>query len=325
MAEISVIVPVYNVEKYLRKCLDSILSQTFQDFELILINDGSADASGEICREYAAEDERVRFFDQENGGLGYTRNRGIEQAGGRYILFVDSDDYIAGNMLELLYGHVTQSGADMATCGVYNVFRQACIPQYEKIEQFECSGEEAFGLILVGEKIPGSSCNKLIRADILEGIRFPEGVPYEDVAFHTELMQKVKHVYVDTTPLYYYVHRENSITTKKFDSAAMNFIYAYEEALRVVQKKYPALLTEARFKLFWAYFALLDRMLREDGYRKIPEYPKVKTYLKRNVIRILRNPYFHLSRKAGAAVLFLNVRLYRKMIMEHDRRSRDIF
>lgn len=325
MAEISVIVPVYNVEKYLRKCLDSILSQTFQDFELILINDGSADASGEICREYAAENERVRFFDQKNKGPGYTRNRGIQEARGRYILFVDSDDYIAENMLELLYGHVTKSGADMATCGVYNVFRQTSVPQYEKIERFECSGEEAFGLLLVGEKIPGSSCNKLIRSEILKGIRYPEGILYEDVGFHTELMQKVERVYVDTTPLYYYVHRENSITTKKFDSDAMMFIYAYEDVLRVVQKKYPALLTEARFKLFWAYFSLLDRMLREEDYRQIPEYPKVKTYLKRNVIRILRNPYFHLSRKAGAAVLFLNVRLYRKMIMEHDRRNRSIF
>lgn len=325
MTAVSIIVPVYNVEKYLNKCVDSILGQTFEDFELILVNDGSVDRSPSICRDYADKDGRVRYISQENMGPGRARNVGIEAAGGAYILFVDSDDYIAENMLEILYGNITTSGADMATCGLYNVYQQRCIPQYEGIEQFACDGGEAFGLLLTGEKIPGSSCNKLIKAEILKDIGYPEGIVYEDVGFHTELMQKVQSVYVDTTPLYYYVHRENSITTRKFDSDAMMFIYAYEDTLRVVEKKYPAILTEARFKLIWAYFAILDRMLQEDGYREIPEYRQVIRYLKRNTVRIVKNPYFHRARKLGALALLLNVRLYRALTMMNEKRSKGLF
>lgn len=325
MPLISVVVPVYNVEKYLRKCLDSILNQSFEEFELLLINDGSTDRSGEICEEYAAVDNRIVCVNQENRGLGGARNKGIEIARGKYILFIDSDDYIDKNMLKQLFGNIEMSKADVASCGIYNVYQQKCIPQYDKIERFLCPSEQAFGLLLVGAKIPGSSCNKLFRSDIFKNIRFPEGVLYEDVAFHTELMQKIKNVYVDTTPLYYYVHREESITTRAFDSAAMMFIHAYEENLRVVEEKYPDILTEARFKLFWAYFSIFDRILQEKEYWKIAEYKKVKMYLKRNVIRIIKNPYFYKARKIGALALFLNVRLYRGLIRINDRKNKSIF
>lgn len=324
MHSVSIIVPVYNVEKYLAKCIESILSQTYRDIEVLLIDDGSTDGSADICKEYSRQDDRIRYIRQENGGLGNARNRGIQEASGKYILFIDSDDYIAENMVEQLYQNIITSGADMATCGIYNVFQQKCTAQYDKIEKFLCSSEEAFGLLLIGEKIPGSSCNKLIQADILKDIRFPEGIPYEDVGFHIDLMQKVETVYVDTTPLYYYVHRENSITTKKFDSDAMMFIYAYNETLKVVMEKYPAIIEEARFKLFWAYFAILDRILKEEQYWKISEYKKVKHYLKRNAVRIIRNPYFHKARKIGAFALLVNIRLYRFMIMMNDKNNKSI-
>lgn len=325
MAVVSIIVPVYNVEKYLNKCVDSILGQTFEAFELILVNDGSTDASPSICRDYAGKDERVHYISQENMGPGRARNVGIAAAEGKYILFVDSDDYIAVNMVEILYRNITASDADLATCGLYNVYQNRCIPQYEGTEQFVCDTAEAFGLLLIGEKIPGSSCNKLIKTEILKDIGYPEGIVYEDVEFHTELMQTVRSVHVDTTPLYYYVHRENSITTRKFDSDAMMFIYAYEDTLRVVEQKYPAILPEARFKLIWAYFAILDRMLQEDRYWKIREYKQVRQYLKRNTIRIMRNPYFHKARKIGAIALLLNVRLYRTLTRMNEKRSKGLF
>ena len=224
MELVSVIVPVYNVEKYLKKCVDSILSQSYQNIEVILINDGSLDGSGEICEAYVKKDERIKYITQNNSGLGKTRNRGVEEASGKYLLFVDSDDYIENTMIEKLYHNITESHADVASCGVYNVYRQKCIPLCEKEEKFLCDVEKAFGLLLVGEKIPGSSCNKLYRSELLDKVKFPEGVLYEDVKFHLDLMQIIQSVHVDTTPLYYYVHREESITTKKFDSSAMSFI-----------------------------------------------------------------------------------------------------
>ncbi|HHK7549987.1 TPA: glycosyltransferase family 2 protein, partial [Streptococcus pneumoniae] len=110
---ISIIVPIYNVENYLRMCLDSIQNQTYQNFECLLINDGSPDNSAEICREYVAKDSRFRYFEKENGGLSSARNYGIERAEGTVITFVDSDDWLEGNSLEILYDKMNQYDADV--------------------------------------------------------------------------------------------------------------------------------------------------------------------------------------------------------------------
>lgn len=325
MPLISVIVPVYNVEKYLGKCLDSILDQTFEDFEIILVEDCSTDNSKKICGEYAGRDGRIRcIYQEKNGGLGKARNTGIVNARGKYLMFVDSDDYIDSRMLEVLYENITQNGADVASCGVYHVFQQRKIPQYDKIEKFLCSAEEAFGLLLLGDKIPGTAWNKLYRVELFETLRFPEGIFYEDIQFHTDLMQMIDRFYVDTTPLYYYLHRSGSITTMKFDSRAMTYIYAYEDTLKVIEQKYPAIIPQARFKLTWAYFCIFDRMLQQDDFKKIKEYHKVKTFLKRNFLRILMSPYFSRARKMGALALFLNVEAYRYLTAMNDKKNKGV-
>lgn len=325
MPEISIIVPVYKVEKYLRKCVDSILSQTFTDFELILINDGSPDECWKICEEYAAKDDRIVYLKQENQGLGATRNNGIRIAKGKYIAFVDSDDYIKENAIERLYKGIVKSKADVACGGIYNVYQQKMVPQYDKEEQFVCGATKAFKLLLIGRKITGSSCNKLIKTEILRNVKYPEGVLYEDVIFNAKLMQNVEKVYVDTTPTYYYYHRQDSITTQKFESRAMNFIYAYEENLKVVKDKFPLVEKEAQFKLMWANFEIFDRMLREKQYWKIKEYPIVKKYLKKNAINAIKNPYFLKTRKLGALMLLINVKLYWLLIKVNDYKNKKVF
>ncbi|EGP5489252.1 glycosyltransferase, partial [Enterococcus faecium] len=122
MCEISIIVPVYKVEPYLRKCVDSILAQTFTDFEVILVDDGSPDNSGKICDEYASKDSRVRVIHKKNGGLSSARNAGIDVARGKYLGFVDSDDYIEKDMYELLYDNIVKEQADLSICGIYDIY-----------------------------------------------------------------------------------------------------------------------------------------------------------------------------------------------------------
>ena len=122
MPEISVIVPVYKVEKYIHRCVDSILGQTFSDIQVILVDDGSPDTCGDICEEYARRDSRVRVIHKENGGLSDARNAGIPQADGKYIIFIDSDDFIEMDMLEYLYSNIRNANADMATCGCFDVY-----------------------------------------------------------------------------------------------------------------------------------------------------------------------------------------------------------
>ena len=183
MAEVSIIVPVYQVEKYIRQFVDSILAQTFTDFELILVDDGSKDMSGQICDEYAGMDERVKVIHKENGGAADTRNRGMDQAVGNYVMFVDSDDYIASTMLECLYRNMLNENADIAACN-YLYF-------------FENDRQKDFAINVKSEVLTGSEIfyyrknernygfwtvvwNKLMKRETVGKIRFRSGKYYED-------------------------------------------------------------------------------------------------------------------------------------------------
>ena len=183
MAQISVIVPVYQVEAYLPQCIDGILAQTFRDFELILVDDGSQDRSGAICDEYAGRDERVRVLHKENGGLSDARNAGLEQANGDYFLFVDSDDFIAPMMLERLYAGAQREGADLAICN----FRYT----------FDTKEKKDFSTAMTAEILRGAEIfynrkndrshgfwtvawNKLYKRETFGKLRFRSGKYHED-------------------------------------------------------------------------------------------------------------------------------------------------
>ena len=319
MNKVSVIIPIYNVEKYLEKCLDSIIKQSYTNLEIILVNDGSTDSSREICLRYLEKDKRFKLIEQINQGISVTRNTGLENMTGDYLLYIDPDDYIAPNMIEILVQNIEEHQADMATCGIYNVYKDRTIPQYSKHERYLCDAKEAYRQILIGEKIPGSLCNKLIRYEFVKDLRFPVGRHYEDAFFHIDLMQNIQTVYVDTQPLYYYVHREGRITTAKYQKSSYDIINAYEKNLHMIKKKYPELLKEAEFREMWAYFIVLDRMLVEKEFWKIDGYKKVRTYLKRNVFKVLKNPYFTSNRKVASILLKINVRLYKILVMGNNK------
>lgn len=320
MAKISVIVPVYNVEKYIRKCVDSILNQTIQDLEIILVDDGSTDRSGEICDEYREKDIRIKVIHKENGGLSDARNVGEKNATADYVIFLDSDDYIHREMLETLYFPIKEQGVDLSICGVFNVYNEKEIPQYSKIEQFLCTGSKAFGLILEGNKIPVSICNKMIKREIADKICFPVGRLYEDVFYTLKLMPLVSQVYVTTKPMYYYVHRQGSITTSKFKEKDMDIVYAYRETIKLVKKQYPDLVSQAAFRLFWAYFVVVDRTLELDDFKNNVYYQQSRKFLKRNIFQVIRNPYFTKNRRMAAVLLFFNINLYRKVLF-HNRNN----
>ncbi len=175
MSLISVIVPVYNVENYLERCLDSILGQTFRDLEVILVDDGSEDRKRRDLQKLCPQRRKDPVCPPGERRAWQGQEPGIQMAEGEFILFVDSDDYIDRRMAEILLDNLTSSGADVASCGVYNVFVQKTTPQYDKIEKFLSPREEAFGLLLLGDKIPGSACNKLYRSWILPGSAVPGG------------------------------------------------------------------------------------------------------------------------------------------------------
>lgn len=248
---LSIIVPVYKVENYLPKCIDSILAQTFTDFELILVDDGSPDDCPALCDAAAEKDARVRVIHQKNGGLSAARNAGLDAARGAWIGFVDSDDYIAPEMYEVLYKAVQSTGADLALCDYAEVDEAGtpCPQMHVSLSEGELTGQKllkrASGLMVQ------LAWNKLYRRAIFTQLRYPEGKLNEDLFLIPEVCLQIQKAVVVPKALYYYVQRGGSImsgnkTLRHFDAAEA--AQRYWDCL-VENAAYDALANAAKFTM----------------------------------------------------------------------------
>ncbi len=243
---ISVIVPIYKVELYLTKCVDSILGQTYQNIEVILIDDGSPDACPAICDRYAEQDTRVRVIHKENGGLSSARNAGLDAATGGLVVFTDPDDWMESDMLELLVGNMRAYESDIAECGWFAVKEGVAKPEKFFGESACYSNQEAMYLLLDG-KCYLSVCNKLFRKNLFETVRFPEGRVWEDGWVMPKLFGIARTVSVLGAHKYYYLRqRAGSIMY----TARLNMEYsvqAYEvarERYLYIEKNYPMFISK---------------------------------------------------------------------------------
>lgn len=238
--KISIIVPVYKVEPYLRKCIDSILNQTFKDFELILVDDGSPDRCGEICGEYAKRDSRIVVIHKENGGLASARNVGLDIAKGDYIGFVDSDDWIEHDMYELLYKICINYNCDIANCSSKIFFKNKTVINggHQLIIH---SRAEAMEVMLRGELYDEVVWTKLIKRELLKDIRFKSGIIYEDTDFTYKVMDKAERVGCIGEAKYNYIKRENSIMDRAVKNVRIDAVLIYDEMYRFMDQKYPFL------------------------------------------------------------------------------------
>lgn len=217
--EISCIVPVYNVEKYITKCINSILAQSFKDYEIIMIDDGSTDNSGNICDEYAQAYEFIRVIHQSNMGLSAARNAGIEIAKGKYFIFIDSDDYIDSNMFEKLYRLNKENDTLISVCDKAFVFENTGKIEYgsESREQYVLTAEQAFekAVDFYG-KFGMEMWNKLYSKKLFDDVRFPVGKLFEDQATQYKLIFATDRISYIEKSYYYYLRRSNSITTEGY-------------------------------------------------------------------------------------------------------------
>lgn len=216
---ISVIVPVYNVEAFLPKCLDSVTGQTYRNLEILLIDDGSTDSSGQICDQYARKDSRIRVIHQENQGLAAARNTGLDEAAGAYVAFVDSDDWIDRDMYEFLYRLMHEHGADLAICRLRRILSSSVVDGSTG-ELLVCDGLTAFEQMVRGIYPLGIGVfNKLYKKDLVEGLRFPSGKLIEDLYFTPHVLYRCeKCVYQDTAKYNYLQERPGSIMNAPISS-----------------------------------------------------------------------------------------------------------
>lgn len=233
-ATISVIVPIYNCEAYLQRCLDSIRAQTFKDFEAILINDGSTDRSKEICKAYMQMDERFSLINQENQGQSAARNAGIQLTQGEWIHFVDADDAIHPQMLEILYSAVKKTGAGISMCG----FIEGCdipadftnrIEQTERLEPCNATEDNLCDLLWRGDKKYWVVWGKLIRRDIVEHNLFEAGRIYEDNAVICKWLYDAGSIVDVQKELYFYFVNEKGTTKSSFSEKQLDRLWAIDE------------------------------------------------------------------------------------------------
>ena len=227
MQLISILVPVYNVANYLPRCLDSIRNQTYQNLEIVLVDDGSTDTSGAICDAYAKKDSRIHVIHQVNQGRSMARNIGIEASTGDYVLFVDSDDWIEKDMVEYLYQKIKDTGAEISLCGYANIDEKNIKTNVTYKEQV-LSGEQMLEELCRDDKIKNYLWNQLIERRLLDGITFPAGRNFEDVLTIYQWVEKTDKVAFGKEVKYNYYRRGDSITVKKSAKTNLERCKAHE-------------------------------------------------------------------------------------------------
>jgi glycosyltransferase involved in cell wall biosynthesis len=241
---ISIIVPVYNLEPYIRGCLESILAQTFSNFEVILVNDGSTDRSGDICDEFSKLDSRVKVVDQEYGGVSAARNSGVKASQGEYIGFVDGDDYIDKNMYQGLYILCKETNSDISICKLGREINGELINKGQDHFIKEMDNTEAMRELFKGVLYRFSLCNKLFKRKCFENIQFPEGRIHEDLSTTYKLFANADKAVFTNFVGYIYVKRENSILTSRFNAKRLDAFIGWDEMLTFMKKRYPELSSE---------------------------------------------------------------------------------
>ncbi|SFD66849.1 Glycosyltransferase involved in cell wall bisynthesis [Lentibacillus persicus] len=318
MAEISIIVPVYNLERLLPRCVDSILAQTFTDFELILVNDGSSDGTGKLCNAYARADNRVKVVHKENGGVASARNAGLNIAKGRYIGFADNDDLLNQYMFEVLYDIAVAHSSDIVICNYVEVDEDAScdtktyednyqVRHFDHIEALH----QLYTANYITFVVPW---NKLYKRYLFDNIRFEEGnINDDETVAHKLFYQSGKTTFVQTG-LYYYIQRKGSLMHSPFKVNQLDAVYALKQREVFFRKKKERTLHQKALKhymekFFWYYF-----LAKSSSQETETALKKLKRTFNRSLIHLLKSTEISGKQKimcvvfSISPVLFVSIR-----------------
>lgn len=315
MPEVSVIVPVYNVEAYLEKCVNSIMKQSAADFELILVDDGSTDKSGGICDSLKENDSRIRVIHQENSGLGAARNMGIENAAGEWLLFADSDDYIQENTLEKSLEAGKALNADIVVFGFQSVNEAG-----EVLSKFvdDVPKGQSFSAEMCPDMLLGApvAWNRLYRRSVFAdtGIRYPGRAWFEDIRTTPKLLTRAKRVVYIEDVLYNYLMRDGSITKNSKADRNIEIIEAFDDTIGYFKDKglYDTFKNELEYlAVFHLYIAASVRVLRIDP--KHPLLLEFRIYMEKEFPNYRDNPYLdkRLDKNKKIVLRLLEKKMYK--------------
>ena len=321
--KISVIMPVYKTEKELAKSIESVIGQTYQNLEIILIDDGSPDLSGKICDEFATQDSRIKVIHKSNEGVSRARNDGLDIITGEFVAFVDSDDTIEKNMLEILYKNMIDCDADVSICNFKLLYDNGDEKDYGgrgTIKIF--NSQEAIAEALIGKNFAGQLCNKLFKASLFENLRLDEKIyVYEDLHAVVRIFVKSKKIVYHPIPLYHYYMRSTSSTHVKFSERHLTAHYACLDILEILRKHgFYDLLKYAYASILRCNIFLLGKLCYDKSSRK--EYAKM---IKSNIKKYSTKESMELISKAERLkikIIKISVKMYFfiwKLFKKHNK------
>ena len=317
---LSVIVPVYNTEPYLRKCVDSILTQTYRNLEILLVDDGSQDGSPQICDDYARQDSRDRVFHKENGGQSLARNLALDVFQGDYVTFVDSDDWLEPDTYEAMIALALRTRAGTVCCGRYNVSectgekKQGLCPQKEEL----LSAEEMLGRMFTWQGCDCAPCDKIFKREVFEKLRFPEKSGFEDILLLYQLVLLGKTAALLPKPCYNYLQRKGSTSYGAVTPRIFQYPANTEQVLKEISQVCPAVRKQACFlrirSLSWVLLLLdqTDKSQREHFYGEMKVCRKA---LRGLMGEILTSPWLKAQERITDLLLCINwYRPIRKLV-----------
>lgn len=309
---ITLIIPVYNTKKYLRACFESVTKQTYQNLEIILVDDGSTDDSGKLCDELAQLDSRAKVIHQQNQGLSAARNAAIKKSTGAYLTFIDSDDTVTPDYVEYLYTLIKKHHTQLSICPseeVYNDGRRVNIGlgyHEEKLAQPDCLdrmlNEQGFTVV---------ACAKLYARELFDTVKFPVGALHEDLDTTYRLVMQCDQIAYGPEPKYHYYQRENSITHSKFSDRKFVIIDFTDQMCDAIDREFPTLKNTTNLRRMHARFSVLRLMIGANLTKKQQERRReITTYLRRHKNRVFNNPKATRRDKLAMFAIMLSLRAF---------------
>lgn len=308
--KVSVIVPVYNTSGYLRKCIDSLIDQSISDdYEIIIIDDGSTDGSAEIC-DYYSEIENIYVLHKENGGLSDARNRGIEEAHGDYLTFVDSDDYVEKDYLKTLCDAADETGADMVVSSMISFHKG----DKETLDRSShditmLSKSQCYRKMLLQDQIDVSAVAKLYKRDIWSEIRFVKGQLYEDINIIDKVVERTEGIAGISYSGYHYLQRKGSIMYSSFDKRRMSLIEASERIMNLMRNDYPENVDAAEHRCIYSCFHLLGRSVTDRTYDDVSRSLRNRILAKKQ--DIFNDSLYSIKERMATMILMMGLNVYR--------------
>lgn len=304
---VSIIVPVYNVEKYISACVESIIDQTYKNIQIIIINDGSTDASEKICKDLLLKDKRIELYSKDNGGLSSARNYGLKFANGDYVAFIDSDDYISSDFISNLMFAITKHNADIAMCKFTSngSFTSGSVPAVHSSEYIISRMFDIIGYRFY-------AWNKLYKRELFDELKYPEGETYEDIVTTYSLFKQCKKIATVDDVMYFYRIREGSITNSMYNDKSH---YLFDSINFVMDdlKKNNTQIIDYVTPGYLVYFLSYVNLKLKTGIACELELKELRRQAKNSIIAIVRNKGIFMRQKFILLLICISPRFYSRL------------